>query len=210
MITMISAMAANRVIGKDNGLPRDYPEDMARFRALTVGKPIVMWRKTFDSMGRALPKRRNIVESFMICCRRGWGIFYNWWNPGCDQRWTRSHDHRRADYLRAVYTVCRSYRTHYSSQSIWWRYIFPSFEDQFHEVARHKRMTRFCYLRKNIYNERFVFWEKYICSFHCLYRSIYFITILLLCLLSSEWVDGAGKKHKHDSWLTSSETCEKL
>jgi len=39
---MISAMAANRVIGKDNELPRDYPEDMARFRVLTAGKPIVM------------------------------------------------------------------------------------------------------------------------------------------------------------------------
>lgn len=66
MITLIAAMASNRVIGKDNGLPRDYPEDMAHFRALTAGKPIVMGRKTFDSIGRPLPKRRNIVLS------RGW------------------------------------------------------------------------------------------------------------------------------------------
>jgi len=63
MITLIAAMAANRVIGKDNGLPRDYPEDMARFRALTASKTIVMGRKTFDSIGRPLPKRRNIVLS---------------------------------------------------------------------------------------------------------------------------------------------------
>ncbi len=63
MITLIAAMAANRVIGKDNGLPRDYPEDMAHFRAMTAGKPIVMGRKTFESIGRPLPKRRNIVLS---------------------------------------------------------------------------------------------------------------------------------------------------
>lgn len=42
MITMVAAMSENRVIGKDNTLPRDYPEDLQRFRKLTSGKPIVM------------------------------------------------------------------------------------------------------------------------------------------------------------------------
>ena len=63
MITMIAAMSENRVIGKDNTLPWDYPEDLQRFRKLTSGKPVVMWRKTFDSIGRPLPNRRNIILS---------------------------------------------------------------------------------------------------------------------------------------------------
>lgn len=63
MITMIAAMAENRVIGKNNALPRDYPEDLQRFRKLTSGKPIVMGSKTFASIGKPLPNRRNIVLS---------------------------------------------------------------------------------------------------------------------------------------------------
>ena len=54
-------MAENRVIGRDGGLPWRLPADMARFRALTMGKPIVMGRRTHESIGRALDGRRNIV-----------------------------------------------------------------------------------------------------------------------------------------------------
>ncbi len=56
-------MARNGVIGRAGGLPWRLPEDLRRFKALTLGKPIVMGRKTFDSIGRALPGRRNIVIS---------------------------------------------------------------------------------------------------------------------------------------------------
>lgn len=63
MITMIAAMAENRAIGKNNALPWNYPEDLQRFRTLTSGKPVVMWRNTFLSIGRPLPHRRNIVLS---------------------------------------------------------------------------------------------------------------------------------------------------
>lgn len=56
-------MSANRVIGKDGALPWRLPEDMKFFRAVTTGHPIVMGRKTWDSLGRALPNRRNIVLS---------------------------------------------------------------------------------------------------------------------------------------------------
>lgn len=54
-------MAANRVIGNKNALPRNYPEDLKRFRALTSGHAIAMGRKTYESIGRPLPNRRNIV-----------------------------------------------------------------------------------------------------------------------------------------------------
>ena len=60
-IAIVVAMAENRVIGRDGGLPWRLPADMARFRSLTMGKPIVMGRRTHESIGRALDGRRNIV-----------------------------------------------------------------------------------------------------------------------------------------------------
>lgn len=56
-------MAHNGVIGRDGGLPWHLPADLKRFRAITMGKPIVMGRRTHESIGRALPGRRNIVLS---------------------------------------------------------------------------------------------------------------------------------------------------
>jgi len=56
-------MARNRVIGKGGALPWRLPADLKRFRSLTMGHPIIMGRKTYDSIGRALPGRRNIVIS---------------------------------------------------------------------------------------------------------------------------------------------------
>ncbi|MCL1092497.1 type 3 dihydrofolate reductase [Shewanella kaireitica] len=62
-IAMIAAMANNRVIGKDNKMPWHLPEDLRHFKALTLGKPVVMGRKTYESIGRPLPGRHNIVIS---------------------------------------------------------------------------------------------------------------------------------------------------
>ncbi|MEC4727266.1 type 3 dihydrofolate reductase [Shewanella sp. D64] len=62
-IALIAAMANNRVIGKDNQMPWHLPEDLRHFKVMTLGKPIVMGRKTFDSIGRPLPGRHNIVIS---------------------------------------------------------------------------------------------------------------------------------------------------
>ena len=59
----IVAMASNRVIGRDGQLPWHLPEDLKVFRRLTTGHPIVMGRKTYESIGKPLPKRRNIVIS---------------------------------------------------------------------------------------------------------------------------------------------------
>ena len=60
-ISMIAAMANNRVIGKNNEMPWYLPEDLKHFKAMTLGKPVVMGRKTFEAIGRPLPGRRNIV-----------------------------------------------------------------------------------------------------------------------------------------------------
>jgi dihydrofolate reductase len=61
MITLIVAAADNGVIGRDNALPWHLPDDLKRFKQLTLGKPIVMGRKTFESSGKPLPGRQNIV-----------------------------------------------------------------------------------------------------------------------------------------------------
>ena len=60
-ISIIVAMAENRVIGRDNQLPWHLPADLKHFKATTLGKPILMGRKTWESIGRPLPERTNIV-----------------------------------------------------------------------------------------------------------------------------------------------------
>lgn len=60
-VSLIAALDRNFAIGKGNALPWHLPDDLKRFKALTLGKPIVMGRKTAESLGRALPKRRNLV-----------------------------------------------------------------------------------------------------------------------------------------------------
>jgi dihydrofolate reductase len=65
-VTLVSAIVATDErggIGKDGRLPWHLPNDLKRFKALTMGKPIVMGRRTFDSIGRALPGRQNVVVS---------------------------------------------------------------------------------------------------------------------------------------------------
>lgn len=63
MISIIVACSENNVIGKDNGLVWRLSNDLKRFKALTTGHVIVMGRKTFESIGRPLPNRRNIILS---------------------------------------------------------------------------------------------------------------------------------------------------
>jgi dihydrofolate reductase len=60
-LSIVVAMAANRVIGRDNQLPWHLPADLKHFKQLTTGKPILMGRKTWESIGRPLPERTNIV-----------------------------------------------------------------------------------------------------------------------------------------------------
>ena len=60
-LTAIVAMTPGRIIGRAGALPWHLPEDLAFFKRVTSGHPIVMGRKTFESIGRPLPKRRNIV-----------------------------------------------------------------------------------------------------------------------------------------------------
>ncbi|RNF32046.1 diacylglycerol kinase [Massilia aurea] len=67
-LTLVVAIDAKGGIGIDNKMPWHLPEDFAHFKRVTLGKPVIMGRKTFDSIGRVLPGRRNIV----ITRNAGW------------------------------------------------------------------------------------------------------------------------------------------
>ena len=67
-ITVLAAVGANLAIGRDGNMPWHLPEDLAHFKAITMGHVMVMGRKTYDSIGRALPGRRTIV----ITRQQGW------------------------------------------------------------------------------------------------------------------------------------------
>lgn len=73
-ISLIVAMCHDRVIGYQNKMPWHLPAELAYFKRLTMGKTIIMGRKTFDSIGHALPGRRNIVISHQT----------NLWIPNCE------------------------------------------------------------------------------------------------------------------------------
>lgn len=60
-VALIAAVARNGVIGRNNELPWHLPQDLKYFKSVTLGKPVIMGRKTYDSIGRALPGRQNIV-----------------------------------------------------------------------------------------------------------------------------------------------------
>ncbi len=60
-LVLVAALDRNLAIGRDNDLPWHLPADLKRFKALTLGKPVLMGRKTAESLGRALPGRRNLV-----------------------------------------------------------------------------------------------------------------------------------------------------
>lgn len=60
-VTLLAALDRNHAIGKGNALPWHLPDDLRRFKALTLGKPVLMGRRTAESLGRALPGRLNLV-----------------------------------------------------------------------------------------------------------------------------------------------------
>ena len=80
----IVAMSSNRVIGKDGTLPWHLPEDLKFFKKTTLGHPILMGRKTFDSIGRPLPGRRNIVLSRTMEPRDGLEVIRDIGELRCD------------------------------------------------------------------------------------------------------------------------------
>ena len=75
LLTAVVAVAENGVIGRAGGLPWHLPADLKHFKAMTMGRPVLMGRRTFDSIGRALPGRRNLVLTRNP----------HWEEPGCER-----------------------------------------------------------------------------------------------------------------------------
>lgn len=75
-LTTIAAVAENGVIGLEGKMPWHIPEDLKRFKKMTMGHPILMGRKTYESLGKPLPGRDNIVISRELCCEGDDVIIY--------------------------------------------------------------------------------------------------------------------------------------
>jgi dihydrofolate reductase len=69
-LCLVFAMSDARVIGKGNGLPWNIPEDLRHFKAVTIDHAVIMGRKTYDTVGKPLPKRRNIIVTRDPALRR--------------------------------------------------------------------------------------------------------------------------------------------
>lgn len=144
-LSMIVAMARNRVIWKDKELVWHYPEDFKYFKEKTTGHPIIMWQKTYESIGRPLPNRRNIVltkedeidgvecfhsiesliENLKKTTSEDEEVFVIWW----------AYVYKQFLDLWIIETL---YLTDVKKEYEWNIY-FPEFEDKFGEVSRDDR-----------------------------------------------------------------------
>jgi len=77
MISIVAAMAKNRVIGKDNQMPWHLSADLKHFKSVTLGKPVIMGRKTYESIGKPLSGRRNIVMTRQDLTLPGCDVFHS-------------------------------------------------------------------------------------------------------------------------------------
>ncbi|WP_304639189.1 dihydrofolate reductase [Pseudomonas sp.] len=100
-ICLIAAVARNGVIGRNNQLPWHLPEDLKYFRATTWGRPIVMGRKTFESLGRPLPGRTNIVVSRQAGLQLPGAVLV----PGVDEALRRAISQAELDGVEEVMVI---------------------------------------------------------------------------------------------------------
>jgi dihydrofolate reductase len=143
-ISLIVAMTDSRVIGVNNHLPWNIPEDLRRFKQITLGHPIVMGRKTFESIGRILPKRTNIVitrdrdyrvEGAMVCSSLEEALRWARQSPGGEEIFVIGG----AEVFRQAIPLA----THIYLTEVHWPFegdtFFPEFpEQEFAEAKREK------------------------------------------------------------------------
>ncbi|MBO0147759.1 type 3 dihydrofolate reductase [Vibrio sp. Vb2424] len=158
IISMIAAMADNRIIGKDNQMPWHLPADFAWFKRCTMGKPVVMGRKTYESIGRPLPGRLNIVISRDETLKIG-GVTTV---TSIEQALDVAGDAEEVMIIGggAIYAAClpmanKLYVTHIEA-AIDGDTQFPDWGDQFKETYSETYQAD----EKNAYNMRFTVLEK--------------------------------------------------
>lgn len=145
MLITIAAMTPDRVIGKDNTLPRNIPDDLKRFKELTTGHTVVMGRKTYESLPerfRPLPNRDNIVITSQL------NSIYNNDNiiifHSIDEFTTRYEDKREktiyiiggSQIYNSFLSLCDELYISEIKQRYEWDTFFPDFKDKFQESSR--------------------------------------------------------------------------
>lgn len=145
MITLIAALTNRHVIGVENKLPWHLPADLRHFKQLTLGKPVLMGRKTFESIGKALPGRLNIVVTT--------DAHFN--APGCrtagtiDAALTLAHQHNEvmiiggaSFYAQTLPLARRMYLTLVHADHIVGDAFFPNWEKaEWQETAREDHLA---------------------------------------------------------------------
>ncbi len=139
MISQIVAHSSNHVIGKNNKLPWHYPEDLKHFKNITTGKTIVMWRKTFESIGRPLPNRKNIVLTRNTDRSAEWVEVIH----GIDEilsLYQQSDEELMVIWWQQIYELLlpytdKLYITHVHCQ-IDWDAFYPQYAEKFLETSR--------------------------------------------------------------------------
>ena len=144
IISLIAWMATNRTIWKDNQLPWDYPEDLKYFQKTTKDHTIVMWLNTYYSIGRPLPKRRNIVLSKQDITIAGVEIFTSiddMLSTLKSEQWSESNEifiiWWANIYKQFVSLADKIYLTQIK-KDYEWDTFFPEFEENFTEISREK------------------------------------------------------------------------
>lgn len=140
IVCMIAAMSKNHVIWVDNKLPWHYSEDLQRFKARTAGSVVIMWRWTYESIGKKLPNRRNIIISRTV--KYDEVEYYNDPQLALDVLQDELGDEDEVFIIggASLYTYFmdkteRLYLTEIK-HVVEWDTFFPSFEAHFDEVER--------------------------------------------------------------------------
>ncbi len=144
IISLIAWMATNRTIWKDNQLPWDYPEDLKYFQKTTKNHTIIMWLNTYNSIGRPLPKRRNIVLSKQDITIDGVEIFTSidsMLDTLKSEQWSEDSEIFIiwwANIYRQFVPIADKIYLTQIKKDYEWDTFFPEFEENFTEVSREK------------------------------------------------------------------------
>lgn len=143
-LVLIAALDRHYAIGRGNTMPWHLPDDLRRFKALTLGKPVLMGRKTAQSLGRALPGRRNLVLT-----RSGEVPFAGMEAVGSVEQALEAAEHDRASELCVIgggeiYTLClpaalRMHLTHVDTEVADADAFFPRFDTALWREASRER-----------------------------------------------------------------------
>lgn len=156
ILCMIAALSSNYVIWKDNKLPRHHPEDLQRFKHITLDSPIIMGKNTYLSIWKPLPRRRNIVISSKtifpeVETYSTPDIAFQLLNEEVDTHDTVYVIGGESLYRYFLWQAEYLYLTEIKKEYVWDTF-FPKFEEEFEEIERipHSDFDFVTYRRKRV------------------------------------------------------------